>query len=61
VELTQGIIRPERWESVPDGASAIPGAWANLLTFFAGPHNCIGFRFALAEYGQSLHDQPFPP
>ncbi|KAJ7686344.1 cytochrome P450 [Mycena rosella] len=40
---------PERWNKVPDGASAIPSVWANLLTFFAGPHNCIGFRFSLAE------------
>ncbi|KAJ7691358.1 cytochrome P450 [Mycena rosella] len=42
-------FRPERWEQVPEAASAIPGAWANLLTFFAGPHNCIGFRFSLVE------------
>ncbi|KAF7364387.1 hypothetical protein MSAN_01099400 [Mycena sanguinolenta] len=42
-------FRPERWEKVPDSANAIPGVWANLLTFFAGPHNCIGFRFSLVE------------
>ncbi|KAF7342579.1 hypothetical protein MSAN_02014600 [Mycena sanguinolenta] len=42
-------FRPERWEKIPSSASAIPGVWANLLTFFAGPHNCIGFRFALVE------------
>ncbi|KAJ7118342.1 cytochrome P450 [Mycena epipterygia] len=42
-------FNPERWEKVPDSASAIPGVWANLLTFFAGPHNCIGFRFSLVE------------
>ncbi|KAJ6566197.1 cytochrome P450 [Mycena capillaripes] len=42
-------FKPERWEKVPDSASAIPSVWANLLTFFAGPHNCIGFRFSLAE------------
>ncbi|KAF7364385.1 hypothetical protein MSAN_01099200 [Mycena sanguinolenta] len=42
-------FRPERWEKVPDSVSAIPGVWANLLTFFAGPHNCIGFRFSLVE------------
>ncbi|KAJ7657193.1 cytochrome P450 [Mycena polygramma] len=42
-------FKPERWEQVPDSTSAIPGAWAHLFTFFAGPHNCIGFRFSLAE------------
>ncbi|KAJ7452640.1 cytochrome P450 [Mycena latifolia] len=44
-----GEFRPERWEKIPDGASEIPGVWANLFTFFAGPHNCIGFRFSLVE------------
>ncbi|KAJ6496408.1 cytochrome P450 [Mycena sanguinolenta] len=42
-------FRPERWEEVPESVSAIPSVWANLLTFFAGPHNCIGFRFSLVE------------
>ncbi|KAJ7473626.1 cytochrome P450 [Mycena galericulata] len=42
-------FRPERWEHVPEAATAIPGAWGNLLTFLAGPHNCIGFRFAIVE------------
>ncbi|KAJ7759788.1 cytochrome P450 [Mycena maculata] len=42
-------FKPERWEKIPDSVSTIPGVWANLLTFFAGPHNCIGFRFSLAE------------
>ncbi|KAJ7087972.1 cytochrome P450, partial [Mycena belliarum] len=42
-------FRPERWEKIPDAAGDIPGVWANLLTFFAGPHNCIGFRFSLVE------------
>ncbi|KAJ7638146.1 cytochrome P450 [Mycena rosella] len=44
-----GEFKPERWEKVPDAATEIPGAWANLLSFFAGPHNCIGFRFSLVE------------
>ncbi|KAJ6567804.1 cytochrome P450 [Mycena sp. CBHHK59/15] len=44
-----GEFKPERWDNVPEAVSAIPGVWANLLTFFAGPHNCIGFRFSLAE------------
>ncbi|KAJ7255345.1 cytochrome P450 [Mycena rebaudengoi] len=42
-------FRPERWEHVPDAVNEIPGVWAHLLTFFAGPHNCIGFRFTLVE------------
>ncbi|KAJ7252827.1 cytochrome P450 [Mycena rebaudengoi] len=42
-------FKPERWDKIPESVSAIPGVWANLFTFFAGPHNCIGFRFALAE------------
>ncbi|KAJ7839483.1 cytochrome P450 [Mycena leptocephala] len=36
-------------EQHPDAASAVPSVWANLLTFLAGPHNCIGFRFSLVE------------
>ncbi|KAJ7480949.1 cytochrome P450 [Mycena latifolia] len=42
-------FRPERWEKVPDAAGDVPSVWAHLLTFFAGPHNCIGFRFSLVE------------
>ncbi|KAJ6566429.1 cytochrome P450 [Mycena capillaripes] len=42
-------FRPERWEQVPKAAESIPGVWGNLMTFFGGPHNCIGFRFSLAE------------
>ncbi|KAJ7699206.1 cytochrome P450 [Mycena rosella] len=36
-------------KSVPDAASQIPSIWVNLLTFYAGTHNCIGFRFAFVE------------
>ncbi|KAJ7435163.1 cytochrome P450 [Mycena galericulata] len=42
-------FKPERWDNIPEAVNAIPGVWANLFTFFAGPHNCIGFRFSLAE------------
>ncbi|KAJ7762647.1 cytochrome P450 [Mycena metata] len=42
-------FRPSRWENIPEAASRIPGVWANLLNFLAGPHNCIGFRFSLVE------------
>ncbi|KAJ7453487.1 cytochrome P450 monooxygenase [Mycena latifolia] len=44
-----GEFRPERWEKIPEAVHGLPGVWANLLTFLAGPHNCIGFRFSLAE------------
>ncbi|KAJ7143819.1 cytochrome P450 [Mycena epipterygia] len=43
------VFRPDRWDNIPEAAQAMPGVWANLLTFLAGPHNCIGFRFSLAE------------
>ncbi|KAJ7913768.1 cytochrome P450 [Mycena leptocephala] len=43
-------FRPERWEHIPDASSAVPSVWGNLFTFFAGPNNCIGFRFALVEF-----------
>ncbi|RXW13391.1 hypothetical protein EST38_g12458 [Candolleomyces aberdarensis] len=42
-------FRPERWESVPEGASAVPGVWGNMLTFLGGPRACIGYRFSLVE------------
>ncbi|KAJ7622150.1 cytochrome P450 [Roridomyces roridus] len=42
-------FRPDRWEKIPEAANSVPGVWAHLLTFFAGPHNCIGFRFSLVE------------
>ncbi|KAJ6512535.1 cytochrome P450 [Mycena sanguinolenta] len=40
-------FKPERWEKLPPSVTSLPGAWANLLTFWAGPHNWIGFRFSL--------------
>ncbi|KAF8202818.1 cytochrome P450 [Mycena galopus ATCC 62051] len=42
-------FKPERWEKIPDSTSAIPSIWANLLTFFTGPHSCVGIRFSLVE------------
>ncbi|KAJ7159473.1 cytochrome P450 [Mycena filopes] len=45
-----GEFKPERWEkTLPKAAESIPGVWGNMLTFLGGPHNCIGFRFSLAE------------
>ncbi|KAJ7787975.1 cytochrome P450 [Mycena olivaceomarginata] len=43
------IFRPERWDATSEAVSAIPSVWGNLLTFLAGPHNCIGFRFSIVE------------
>ena len=34
----------ERWANIPNAASSVPGVWANILTFIAGPRACIGFR-----------------
>jgi len=43
------IFKPERWESIPEGANAIPGIWGNQLSFLGGPRACIGYRFSLIE------------
>ncbi|KAJ7358158.1 cytochrome P450 [Mycena albidolilacea] len=43
------VFRPERWDATSEAVSAIPSVWGNLLTFLAGPHNCIGFRFSIVE------------
>lgn len=48
-------FRPDRWANVPESARAVPGLWANMMTFLGGggPGNpgrsCIGWKFALAE------------
>ncbi|KAH9891029.1 cytochrome P450 [Cubamyces lactineus] len=42
-------FRPERWDNPPEAASSIPSVWGNVLAFAAGPHSCIGYRFAIAE------------
>ncbi|KAJ7473726.1 cytochrome P450 [Mycena galericulata] len=44
-----GEFNPERWEHIPEAVSSVPGVWANIFSFFAGPNNCIGFRFSLVE------------
>ena len=49
------LYRPERWANPPEAARAIPGLFANTLTFLNGnPLNgnraCIGFKFAMFEY-----------
>ncbi|KAJ7896694.1 hypothetical protein B0H14DRAFT_3425482 [Mycena olivaceomarginata] len=54
--------KSERWESLPDTVGLVPGVWANLLTFFAGTTNCIGFRLSLIEHvsPSSLTQSPPP-
>ena len=47
-------FRPERWESLPEDVSSIPGVWGHLMTFIGGPRACIGYRFSLVEYVLSL-------
>ena len=52
-------FRPDRWDAVPDAANAIPGVWSHLFSFLGGPHNCIGWRFSLAEC--VIHSLSFYP
>jgi len=42
-------FKPERWDSIPEDASSIPGIWGKQLSFLGGPRACIGYRFAIAE------------
>ncbi|KAF8127233.1 cytochrome P450 [Boletus edulis] len=42
-------IRPERWQSIPEAVSHIPGVWGHLMSFLGGPRACIGYRFSLVE------------
>ena len=49
-------FRPERWTALPPAVLAVPGLYANMLTFLngngsgtTGNRACIGYRFALAE------------
>ncbi|KAJ7751106.1 cytochrome P450 [Mycena metata] len=43
-------FNPNRWleGSAYKGAEAL-GPYANLLSFLGGPHNCLGWRFAILE------------
>lgn len=42
-------FRPERWEAIPEAVRSLPGVFSNLLTFIAGAHACIGYRFSIIE------------
>ncbi|KAJ7869957.1 cytochrome P450 [Mycena olivaceomarginata] len=52
-------FKPDRWDAVPDAANAIPGVWSHLFSFLGGPHNCIGWRFSLAECVQCSRSPAF--
>jgi hypothetical protein len=49
--LTVGVLnhRPERWDDVPDAANGLPSVYGHLMTFIAGAHACIGYRFSVTE------------
>ncbi|KAL1681398.1 cytochrome P450 [Schizophyllum commune] len=42
-------FKPDRFDNLPDTVKSMPGIWGNTLAFSAGPHACIGFRFAIVE------------
>ncbi|KAF8205916.1 cytochrome P450 [Mycena galopus ATCC 62051] len=42
-------FKPERWERLPEAVNVIPSVYANIFTFYAGSHSCIGFRFSIME------------
>lgn len=47
--LDAASFNPGRWlqSELPDGARELPSI--AMPSFLAGPHACIGFRFALIE------------
>ncbi|KAI6033190.1 cytochrome P450 [Pisolithus orientalis] len=48
-------FNPDRWGTLPEAVSALPGIFSNLLTFSAGPRSCIGMRFSMIEMKTFLY------
>ncbi|KAH9980693.1 cytochrome P450 [Russula compacta] len=42
-------FKPERWEDVPEAVNGLPSIYGHLVTFIAGAHACIGYRFSVIE------------
>ncbi|KAI0280140.1 cytochrome P450 [Russula aff. rugulosa BPL654] len=42
-------FRPERWDDIPDAVKGLPSVYGHLMTFIAGAHACIGYRFSVIE------------
>ena len=42
--------RPERWDDIPEAVKGLPSVYGHLVTFIAGAHACIGYRFSVTEY-----------
>ncbi|KAJ6562191.1 cytochrome P450 [Mycena capillaripes] len=42
-------FKPSRWLNGTTYKGEAVGPYANLLSFFGGPHTCLGWRFALLE------------
>jgi hypothetical protein len=50
-EVTLTVYSPDRWlHELPTTASAVPGVWANLMTFLGGPRSCMGVKFSILQY-----------
>lgn len=47
-------FNPDRYDNPAYPAASVPGVYGNLLSFIGGPRNCIGWRFALAEFKAML-------
>ncbi|KAI9442336.1 cytochrome-450 hydroxylase [Lactarius indigo] len=46
---------PDRWDNLPEAVASLPGLYANMMTFSAGPRSCIGQRFSLIEMKTFLY------